>query len=650
MAVDRKLIEKKDGVQQVVIKTSQEFADEGQWWLSDPDKVHQRLIRRVSQIEKDQRYRQTRILRHFRLYDGRNPFGFDFNRFTPEHPISPVAAAGDRITMNVIQAVVDTVTSKIAKNKPHPFFLTEEGRFDQRLRAGRMTRFIRGVFYLNDAYSQGTKVFRTAGAIGTGTWKIYEEDGKPKIEYVFPGEVLVDDEEAFYGNPRNRYQIKNIAKDVLKANFPDDIAKIDLAQTARATSEQTHGEKERGEYIRVIEAWHLPSKIGAGDGRRVIAIDGLDLVDAAWNRDYFPFEDFHWSEPLIGFWGRGLAEELEGIQVEINRLLIKIQLSHRMFAFPFMLVPKASNVSEKKFNNSVGQIYEYTGTQPPTIATHQTVHQEIYQHLDRLYRRAFEIAGVSLLSATSQKPAGLESGIAIREFNDIETERFMTVGQAYEEFYMHTARHIIDVMNEIEAGMEAGTIPKATLTVKDPIHRALAMIDWKDAKMDEADYSMQVLPVSSLRSSPAGRLADVVDRMNLGLFSKPVALQLLDMPDLSAEDNVELAQLKDIDWSIAEILEGREVQPPDAFQNLQLGIERFRAAYLNAKRDDAPGPVMERLREWITVASSELAAAAQPPAPQPGAEASAGGVEGAQSPATTPAEAGLEEAAAVPVN
>lgn len=642
MAVERKKVEPKDGVEQKKVTTTGQSDDRRQWWTGDPGKVHDPVFEVLNKIEKDQTYRREQILRWFRLYDGRNPYGYEFNRFTPRRPIR---LAEERITMNVIQAVVDTVTSKIAKNKPHPIFLTEMGRFDQRMRAKKLTRYVRGVFYLNDAYPQGTRVFRTAGAIGTGTWKIYASNGRPKIEYVFPGEVYIDDEEAFYGNPRNRYQVKNIAKEVLKADFPEHAAQIDEAQVS-----DTVGTGDPGDYVRVIEAWHLPSKVGAGDGRRVIVIDGADLVDEEWKRDYFPFEDFHWSEPLIGFWGRGLGEELEGIQVEINRLLIKIQQSHRMFAFPIMFSPKGANISEKKLTNAIGQILEYSGSQAPNVVTHQTVHQEIYQHLDRLYRRAFEIAGVSLLTATSQKPAGLESGVAFREFSDIETERFMTVGQAYEQFYMRTARHVIDVSDEIEQDLKDGKIKDSGLIVKDPDSRAITMIDWKDAKMDEANYTTQVLPVSSLRSSPAGRLQDVMDRINFGFISKEVGMKLLDMPDISAEDSVVLAQLQDIDWSIAEVLEGRDVSPPDAFQNLQLGIERFRAAYLVAKRDGAPGGIQENLRAWIQVASSTLAAAAQPPAPPPGAEAAAPGESPPAATVSAPAEDQGGLSSATPVN
>ncbi|KKK80676.1 hypothetical protein LCGC14_2821110, partial [marine sediment metagenome] len=404
------------------------------------------------------------------------------------------------VTLNVIQSTIDTVTSKISKNHPQPMFLTEEGEFSQIQRAKRLSRFVRGVFYANDAYTQGNVVFRTGGIVGTGSWKVSAQNEEPKIEYVFPLEVLVDDEESFYGEPQNRYQVKIVPKDVLIAAFPDHRVEI-----AAATGIVGRGENRNIQYIRVVEAWHLPSGPGAGDGRRVIAIENSDLEDAVWVRDYFPFVDFSWSKPIVGFWGRGLAEEEEGLQVEINRLLMKIERSQRMFGFPVLLVHQSANISEKKFTNAIGQIVTYTGNKEPKVVTHNTVAQEIYAHLDRLYERAFEIAGVSRLSATSQKPAGLDSGVALREYNDIETERFMTVGQAYEQFFMDTSRQIIDVMDEIEKGSESPEdgAAQSAYRVKDPDRKSMSTISWEDAKMDEDTYILKVWPVSSLPSSPA---------------------------------------------------------------------------------------------------------------------------------------------------
>ena len=635
MAIETKKVVNDGSIPKKEVSTGSYDDPAGAWWRSEEKVVHKSLIPLTSRIQRAQRARFNLFQRYFRMYDGRNVLAWTPQEFTPVLADPPAS----RVTLNVIQSTIDTVTSKISKNRPQPMFLTEEGEFSQIQRAKRLSRFVRGVFYANDAYTQGNVVFRTGGIVGTGSWKVSAQNEEPKIEYVFPLEVLVDDEESFYGEPQNRYQVKIVPKDVLIAAFPDHRVEI-----AAATGIVGRGENRNIQYIRVVEAWHLPSGPGAKDGRRVIAIENADLEEAKWIRDYFPFVDFSWSKPIVGFWGRGLCEELEGLQVEINRLLMKIERSQRMFGFPMLLVPQQANISEKKFTNAIGQIFTYSGNKAPTVVANNTVAQEIYAHLDRLYERAFEIAGVSRLSATSQKPAGLDSGVALREYNDIETERFMTVGQAYEQFFMDTSKQIIDVMDEIEkeskGSEDADAAAQSAYRVKDSDRKAMSTISWEDAKMDEETYVLKVWPVSSLPSSPAGKLQAVMERIREGLISKEVGMALLDFPDISSEQNVELAMFEDINWTVEQILDGKAVDAPDAMQNLDLGVRRMRSAYLNAKRNGAPESVMEALSTWMTTANEVLLQLQQPELPQQGAVPPPGEVTPPAPPPGPPIEPG----------
>jgi hypothetical protein len=43
------------------------------------------------------------------------------------------------------------------------------------------------------------------------------------------------------------------------------------------------------------------------------------------------------------------------------------------------------------------------------------MHPEVYSHMERLFGKAYEIAGISELSATGKKPPGLESGAALED-------------------------------------------------------------------------------------------------------------------------------------------------------------------------------------------------------------------------------------------
>ena len=48
-------------------------------------------------------------------------------------------------------------------------------------------------------------------------------------------------------------------------------------------------------------------------------------------------------------------------------------------------------------------------------------------------------AGVSAMQATSQKPEGLNSGAAIRSYDDISTDRFAELSKKYDSVFVDLA-------------------------------------------------------------------------------------------------------------------------------------------------------------------------------------------------------------------
>ena len=68
----------------------------------------------------------------------------------------------------------------------------------------------------------------------------------------------------------------------------------------------------------VIESWHLPIGVFGEPnyvpGRHVICIDGCDLFDEEWHKEFFPFAKIVWDQPLTGWYGISLAERALGLQ------------------------------------------------------------------------------------------------------------------------------------------------------------------------------------------------------------------------------------------------------------------------------------------------------------------------------------------------
>lgn len=591
------------------------------WWETDKD-THKVLYQYATSLLQEQISIYKRMGQSLRLYGGP-----ELLRNAPAPLIGGISlreGVDSMLRMNVIKAAIDTLTSKIGKNRPQPMFLTEEGRYDQRRRGHKLTRYNRGVMYDNDVHVLGPTMFRSACSMRKGSLKVFAQDGRVKIEHTFPWEVLVDETEAFHHNNRRRYQVKLVPRSKLLQMYPKYKDAIAKAKEGEFQSRGTHPTKVEDQIL-VVEAWHLPSAKDAKDGRHVICIDGADLMPMKpWTRMRFPFVDYDYTAPMAGFRGPSVTDDLQGLQIDINRTLIEINRAHRMLSKAWLFVPHNSRISPKQITNDI-ESYEYWGDKTPKVETFQTVTNDKYDHLERLWRKAFEQAGISMMSATSTKPAGLESGVALREYSDVETERFADAGQMYENAHVELANHINEVSEEIALASS-----DKTLMVRDPGRRALMKIDWRKVRLDQDSYITQVYPVSSLPSRPEGRYEAVLDRVKSGFIDMPTAIRLLNMPDVTAEDNMQLAALENIEWVIEKLLDGDEAPSPDPLQDLEYGITRVRAAYLLAMTDGAPDDVMEGMRRWITDAKDALDTMqppmplAQPPqgqpAPQGGAE------------------------------
>ena len=196
--------------------------------------------------------------------------------------------------------------------------------------------------------------------------------------------------------------------------------------------------------ITVTESWHLRSSSEADDGLHAICVDNAVIYKEQWDKDYFPFAFFHYNKRLLGFWGQGACERLQNLQGEINRLMILIQRSMWMGGSFKVLVENGSRVVSQHLNNDVGSIINYTGT-PPQYVTPPMIQQDIYPYVDALIAKGFQQEGVSQLAASSLKPQGVDSGAALRTFDDIGDDRFLFIGQEMETFFLEIARQMIEV-------------------------------------------------------------------------------------------------------------------------------------------------------------------------------------------------------------
>jgi len=560
------------------------------WYKAKKSQVHNEVFPYIRQMDNFQAYKQQDNLRNMRLYGNLEFSGisaFNYARTEPTYNVQ------NRVTLNVVQSMVDTVVSKITKNKPRPYFLTNNGDWSLQRRAEKLTQFGEGQFYGTDFYAKAAIAFKDACIFGTGCLKIYrggDNNNEIKVERIFIDEITVDDREAYYGEPRQMHQRKWVHKDVLKNAFPGFDMEIEMAGNSTGNGSQSYADRTT-DMIMVVESWHLKSGPKAKDGRHTICINNATLSDEPYDKDYFPFVFFRWNLRPIGFFGQGISEQLTGLQLEINKILRTIQISMHLVSVPKLMVEASSKVVTAHLNNKIGGIIKYAGTKPE-YSPLGMIPAELFTHLNTLYNRSYEIIGISQLSAQSNKPAGLNSGKAMRTYNDIETERFMETGIRYEKTFLDATKIMLDLAKDIATDT-------GNYSVRCPGSGFLKTIKWEQVELAEDQYILQAFPTSALSQNPASRLQEVQELLQAGFVSKEDGMKLLDFPDLKRYYNMTNSGLEDIEKQIEVIMEEGDYQTPEPYQNLQLGLQKFQQAYLMYKMQNAPEDRLDLLRRWM---------------------------------------------------
>lgn len=574
------------------------------WWAAPKSERAQAVCAIVKAIGEYDSQRQTQYQMSSRLYGNANIVGLNGLSFLNVR--AQQNSIKERITYNVCQSVTDTITSKMSKNKPKPMFLTTGGDYKMQRKAKKLDKFVEGVFYENDAYHLGSEIFRDACVSGDGFVHVFAKDGRIKFERVMANELYADWVDAFYGHPRQMHRVKSIDREVLIDMFPSKKALISSANAS--TADMTGVARNVVDQVNVVESWHLKSGLEATDGLHMISIAEGELYSEEWEKDYFPFAKLAWSKRLNGYFSQGLVEQIQNIQLEINKILYFIQKSFQLAGSFKVLIENGSKIVKEHLNNDIGAIVSYSGT-PPQYVVPPIVANEMYVHLQTLKNSAYEQAGISQLSAVAQKPAGLNSGKALREYNDIESDRFMTIGKSYEQFFLDLAKLSLYCAKDIFAHDKK-------LEVKVPGAKFIDSIDWKDVDMEEDEYVMQMYPVSALSDEPSARFQEVQERAQAGYLSPRTARKLLDFPDLEQVEDLANAAEEYLNDILDKIIEDGEFTPPEPYDDLGLARELALQYYAQGKKNNLEEEKLDLLRQFmdqLDVLEQKTAQAMQPP-------------------------------------
>ena len=594
------------------------------WHVSEKWKAHELVMEHVACVERNQADTYDRFVKLAAMYDPAGPDGYAIpgNR--------TMGVNGSTISQNLIAKNVDTAVASIAK-PVRSRFQTEGAEWSVQREAKDRERYVEGVYKkLNGDYYM-ERMAHDAAKKGSGFIMVYADHHKGDVCYerIVPDDLIVDDGECRSEPKPRQYHRRVIAdKDELIARFPK--FEIDIERSVGSANEQRYWADyrplERDDVV-AVESWYMASgEYGEENyraGRHTICIDGKTLMDEEYMYETPPFVRMVFQERDNSYYGISVSERIAGHQRRLNKMNWQTDKQRDRLAVPTMFVRLADANLAVKSTNRAGAVVPYKADLPQTIIP-PAVGAEVYNRMDAIEASAQREVGQSEMSVNATKPAGLDSGRALREYKDQTSGRH----RVPEEHFIAAAleMRVLTLRACKELGEDAPIVYKRSR--------------WKTRRIevgdiDECEVRLQIAAASDLANQPAGRQQFVLELAQGGIVSQDEARRLIGHPDIEKALSMYTAALEDLEACLEEIYDGAMLIP-EPTQNLQMGVWRFQQAYLKVKWDGAPETVLENIRSWMDTAAYMVALAEQPP-PMPAQLP--GGAPGQLPPEILPGEA-----------
>lgn len=389
---------------------------------------------------------------------------------------------------NVIKSVIDSLVSKLSNNKVRPFFAPVDGTFKTK------------------------KVIRQA--------------------------------QQFFDIYYDKINLNNIISETFKDACIFDIGYIIINpftfEVERVPSYCIEELNVNGENKVALIKWiHQPSlaldKYGVSTSRQYVNIEMLIKENEATlyvdekkvktiTTSGYPIVNVYYNEPINNGKTVSIVDELEGIQTQIDLINSKIAATSQLTPANLVFIDEQSGLKASDVNNKDCQIYP-VGIQPGNTANPVNVVTPVpfdpswSAMLDFYINKAYDMIGISQLSAQSRKPSGLDSGVALQTMEDIESDRFEVQVNHFINAYIDVTRKLIEIIPEDVEILPADKY-QSTMT-------------WASLKEQNNLYKVQYSAATALSKDPAERAKQIIQMSQIGLITPSKAAELMDMPDLT---------------------------------------------------------------------------------------------------------------------
>lgn len=555
----------------------------------DLAKLGDRFYHEVDRVKDVNAERTHKIIYAGALYG-------DSQVFTGSFGSGLIERVGPAIYHNIIAPAIDTLASEATEEDIRPRAVTVGGDYQLRDQARLLTQYFDAKWDEERVHDIIRAATLDAGIYGLGAIHCYRENPEdPRndnatAKKVFPGYIFMDDISFGDGLPRELYISQPEDKYYLIKRFPkykEEIMKADSGNSIIYTHDRTTDRT-----VEVTYGYHLASTPGASDGFDVIAVRGQVLFFRRHSKRQFPVKFIRCIPPRHGFWGGFLTFRAAPSQIELNRVINRISFSMNNFAIPRVWISRQSQIVKKKITNAIGAVIEHDGP-PPQFQTPSAMSTDVYAWTKVLEEFGYKGIGISELSVTSKKPAGLDSAVAQREYNKLQTRRWIHLIRDIETAAEDIAREFMELETEISREYSGHSILSKA---KDKTYKDYK---WSEINIDLSSVRCRVDNSSALPTSPGGKIQKLLEMVQLGVLSPKDFVRLGDVPDFDAVRRLLTASDDLLESIFNDMLAKGEYVSPEPGMDMEQGRIMATMMAYRAKLDGYPEERIAMLRTWI---------------------------------------------------
>ena len=315
-----------------------------------------------------------------------------------------------------------------------------------------------------------------------------------------------------------------------------------------------------------------------------IFTEKLILKLEKWNYSC-PYKLFLWNVRPRGVMGSGITEEIYDYQQRIIYILEKISINLATVATTKIFIQKQSGVSESQVNAGEATIIEYNpASNPPQVITPSIMSEQHFRHLEDVYMKAQMQIGMNEMYTTGDVPRGLESGVAVRNYHDVGSERFNNIRTRYEQFFVEISKLVCEMADKAD-------LPERL----------------KGVNLKEEMEDMQVYPTNMIPETPAGQLAAAKEMIETGIMTPDQFISQLDAPDMKGFMSSLTSRREACELIIDRALENKEDIDIDDSLGLDVLLDRMRERYAVLIKEN----VNEQHEDLLVILKKAIDAAGQ---------------------------------------